>query len=308
MSGMNNGVNTAMKFRTFKRHLREGTKNIFRNGWMTVASIGAVTTTLILVGVFLAIVLNLNEFARNIESDVEIKVLVDLTTEEDDVISLGEQIKEVNGVENVYFSSNDEELEGLINSMGEEGRAWELFEQDNPLNHAYIVQAADPQQTEPIAEEIAEFDHVQDVNFGQDVVDRLFEFNNYARIIGLILIAALVLTAVFLISNTIKITIMARSTEISIQKLVGATNGFIRGPFFVEGLLLGVLGSVIPILIVLFGYYYVSENLAGQIDISFVEILPFTPFAWYLALFLLLIGATIGVWGSVMSVRKFLKV
>ncbi len=305
---MNNEVNTAMKFRTFLRHLREGTKNIFRNGWMTVASIGAVTTTLILVGVFLAIVLNLNEFAKNIESDVEIKVLVDLTTEDDDVIALGDQLRQLDGVENVYFSSNDEELESLTNSLGEEGRAWELFEQDNPLNHAYVVKAETPQETEGIAEEIKELDHVYDVTFGQDIVDKLFEFNNYARIVGLVLIAALVLTAVFLISNTIKITIIARSTEISIQKLVGATNGFIRWPFFVEGLLLGLLGSIIPIAVVLFGYHYIAENLASQINISFVEILEFNPFAWYLSLGILLIGATIGVWGSVMSVRKFLKV
>lgn len=305
---MNNEVNTVMKFRTFTRHFREGTKNIFRNGWMTVASIGAVTTTLILVGVFLAIVFNLNEFAKNIESDVEIKVLVDLTTEQDDVLALGDKVKQIEGVEKVYFSSNDEELESLINSMGEEGRAWELFEQDNPLNHAYVVQAADPQDTERIAEEIRGYDHVYDVNFGQDIVDKLFEFNNYARIVGLVLIAALVLTAVFLISNTIKITIIARSTEISIQKLVGATNGFIRWPFFVEGLILGVLGSIIPITVVLVGYQYVYDNVASQINISFVELLPFSPFAWYLALIILLIGATIGVWGSVMSVRKFLKV
>lgn len=303
-----NEVNTVMKFRTFLRHLREGTKNIFRNGWMSVASIGAVTTTLILVGAFLVIVFNLNEFAKNIESDVEVKVLVELTAEEEDVIALGEQVEAVDGVENVYFSSNDEELESLINSFGEEGRAWEMFEQDNPLNHAYIVQAEDPQETERIASEITTFDHVYEVDFGQDVVDRLFQFNNYARVIGIVLVAALVLTAVFLISNTIKITIIARSTEISIQKLVGATNGFIRWPFFIEGLLLGVLGSIIPILLVLFGYYYVTENLADQINIVFIELLPFSPFAWYLALIILLIGATIGVWGSVMSVRKFLKV
>lgn len=297
-----------MKFRTFTRHIREGAKNILRNGWMTIASIGAVTTTLILVSVFLAIVFNLNEFAKNIESDVEIKILVDLTTTEDEVITLGEQVEQVEGVESVHFSSNDEELESLMNSMGEQGQAWGLFEQDNPLNHAFLVRAADPQDTERIAQEIEEFEHVYSVNFGQDIVDQLFTFNNYARVIGIVLIAALVLTAVFLISNTIKITIIARSTEISIQKLVGATNGFIRWPFFVEGLLLGVLGSIIPMAIILFGYHYVYENLASQISINFVKLLPFYPFALQLAAIVLLIGGTIGVWGSVMSVRKFLKV
>src|SRR5690625_3196518 len=123
---MSNEVSTDMKFRTFTRHIREGTKNIFRNGWMTVASIGAVTTTLILVGVFLAIVFNLNEFAKNIEDDVEIKILVDLTTSDEEIITLGEQVEEVGGVESVNFSSNDEELESLIDSMGDSGEAWKL--------------------------------------------------------------------------------------------------------------------------------------------------------------------------------------
>ncbi|RLL46646.1 ABC transporter permease [Oceanobacillus piezotolerans] len=297
-----------MKFRTLSRHIKAGSKNIIRNGWMTVASIGAVTTTLILVAAFLALVLNLNEMANNIEDDVQINTLIDLTATQEDVLALGEQIKEINGVESVSFSSNDQELEKLISGMGEEGDAWNMFEQDNPLNHVYVVKAANPENTEPIAAEIEKFDHVEKVVFGQDVVDQLFTFNNYARVIGLVLIAALVFTAIFLISNTIKITIMARSREIGIMKLVGATNGFIRWPFFIEGLLLGVLGSVIPIACILVGYYYLDNSLAGTVSFSFVEVLPFNPFAWQLSLLVLAIGALIGVWGSVMSIRKFLKV
>ncbi|MFD1849010.1 permease-like cell division protein FtsX [Oceanobacillus bengalensis] len=297
-----------MKFRTLTRHLKVGSKNIIRNGWMTVASIGAVTTTLILVAAFLALMLNLNEMAVNIEDDVEIKTLIDLTATEEDVLALGEQLKQIDGVDTVVFSSNDEELESLISGMGDQGNAWQMFEQDNPLNHVYVVRATDPQNTETIANEITALNHVDRVVFGKDVVEQLFQFNNYARTIGLVLIVALVFTAIFLISNTIKITIMARSTEIGIMKLVGATNGFIRWPFFIEGLLLGVLGSVIPIISILVGYYYLDSSVSGSISFSFVEILPFNPFAWQLALIVIAIGAIIGVWGSVMSVRKFLKV
>ncbi|RDW15678.1 permease-like cell division protein FtsX [Oceanobacillus chungangensis] len=297
-----------MKFRTLMRHIRVGCRNIIRNGWMTIASIGAVTTTLILVSVFLALVLNLNEIAKNIENDVEIKTLVELGTSEEEVIALGKQLEEIDGVEAVTFSSNDEELQGLIDSMGEEGETWELFEQDNPLNHAFVVRAEVPQDTEKIAKEIQSFDNINKVVFGKDVVKQLFEFNNYARVIGIALIVALVFTAIFLISNTIKITIIARSTEIGIMKLVGATNGFIRWPFFIEGLLLGVLGSFIPIAIVLGGYYYLDSAVIDTISFSFVELLPFNPFAWQLSLLVLAIGAIIGVWGSVMSIRKYLKV
>ncbi|MBY7144109.1 permease-like cell division protein FtsX [Virgibacillus sp. NKC19-3] len=297
-----------MKFRTIMRHLREGIKNIGRNGWMTVASIGAVTTTLILVGVFLALVLNLNQMANNIEDDVEISAFIDPTINEEEATTLGDDIKKIDGVDSVVFSSKDEQLEQLIDSMGDEGQSWQLFEQDNPLNHAYVVNAVNPDETMRIAEEITDLQGVQEVEYGQDVVQRLFEFNQYARTIGLVLILGLVFTAIFLISNTIKITIMARSTEIGIQKLVGATNGFIRWPFFVEGLLLGVLGSIIPIAAILAGYYYIDTNVSGQINYGFVEFLPFYPFAWQLSLIILGIGALIGVWGSVMSVRKFLKV
>lgn len=297
-----------MKFRTLLRHFREGTKNIFRNGWMTFASIAAVTTTLILVAVFLALVLNLDQMAKNIEQDVQISVMIEKTADEDQIVELGESLEQISGVKEVQFSSNDDELNKLMESMGNQGQAWEMFEQDNPLNHVYIVEAIDPETTGEIAEEIDELENVNNVLYGQEVVEQLFQFNNYARAIGLGLIIALLFTAIFLISNTIKITIIARSTEISIQKLVGATNNFIRWPFFVEGLLLGILGSLIPIAVILGGYYYVYHSFRNELTFRFVELLPFDPFAWQLSGMVLLLGAVIGIWGSVMSVRKFLKV
>ncbi|HLS09718.1 permease-like cell division protein FtsX [Lentibacillus sp.] len=297
-----------MKLRTIKRHLKEGIKNIFRNGWMTVASIGAVTTTLLLVGAFLALMLNLNHMAGGLEEDVQIEALIDLTTDEEQIKELGTSIKQMDGTESVVFASKDEQLNQLIEDMGEEGSTWQMFEQDNPLSHAYIVKAKDPNNTENVANQINKLDHIQEVNYGQDVIHRLFQFNEYARNIGLVLIAALVFTAIFLISNTIKLTIMARSREIGIMKLVGATNGFIRWPFFIEGMLHGVFGAIIPITVVLIGYYYLDNTLGDQITYSFVELLPFNPFAWQLSLIILLIGTFIGIWGSVMSVRKFLKV
>jgi cell division transport system permease protein len=299
---------TGMKFRTFKRHLREGVKNIIRNGWMSVASIGAVTVTLVLVGTFVAIMLNINQMANKVEEDVVIKVLISLTADEDEIKGLADEIEAIPGVASIRFSSKDEELEGLVEGMGEQGQAWGLFEQDNPLNHAYVVSAKNPQDTEKIAAQIEAFPEVYKVNYGEEVVSQLFKFNNYARTIGIVLIAGLVLTAVFLISNTIKLTIMARSTEIGVMKLVGATNGFIRWPFFVEGLLLGVLGAILPIGVIATAYYFILENFSGKTAFYFVEMLPFNPFIWQLSGIILLFGALIGMWGSVMSVRKFLKV
>ncbi|MBB6453608.1 cell division transport system permease protein [Salirhabdus euzebyi] len=297
-----------MKLRTVRRHLREGSKNILRNGWMTVASVGSVTTTLILVGVFLALMLNLNKMADNIEQDVQIKILIDLGADQAAIDRLETQINTIQEVSYIQFSSKDDELRELMESMGDDGAAWDLVQQDNPLNHAFVVKTEDPLDTFDVAKTIEGFQNVEHVEYAEDVIQKLFKFNEYSRYIGLGLVIALVLTAAFLISNTIKITIMARSKEIGIMKLVGATNGFIRWPFFVEGLLMGILGSLIPIAVVLFGYHYLYYNLQGRITLSFIELLPFNPFAWQLALLLLVIGAFIGIWGSVMSVRKFLKV
>ncbi|GGD11054.1 permease-like cell division protein FtsX [Pontibacillus salipaludis] len=297
-----------MKLRTVGRHIREGGKNIYRNGWMTVASIGAVTTTLLLVGIFVALMLNLNQMANNVEDDVEIRVLVDLTAQEDDIQKIEAKIRDITEISSLDFSSKEEELESLMETMGEDGKQWELFEQDNPLNDVFVVKTADPIDTFDVADEIATFDNVDEVTYGQQVVEKLLKFTKYARYIGIGLIVGLVFTAIFLISNTIKLTITARSKEIGIMKLVGATNSFIRWPFFIEGMLLGILGSLIPIGVTLGAYYYVYNNLREKINFSFVEIIPFDPLAWQLALILLAIGAFIGVWGSVMSVRKFLKV
>jgi len=276
---------------------------------MTLASVGAVTTTLLLVSVFLALMMNLNHVAANIEEDVQIKVLIDVTATDEEISELGQSIESLNRVASVEFSSRDQELEDLISSMGDEGDAFSLLDEDeNPLNDAYIVKAFEPQDTIELAEEIETMNRVEKINYGQGVVENIFKFNNYARNIGLILIVALLFTAIFLISNTVKITIIARRREIEIMKLVGATNWFIRWPFFIEGLLLGVLGSIIPITLLFTGYYFLDKNADVVNQFEFITILPFNPFVWQLSGIVLLIGAVIGVWGSVMSVRKFLKV
>ncbi|WP_407270703.1 permease-like cell division protein FtsX [Radiobacillus sp. PE A8.2] len=297
-----------MKIRTINRHFREGAKNIIRNGWMTLASIGAVTTTLLLVGTFLALILNLNQIANTLEEDVSVKALIDLTANEQQIEELKTEIERIPEVASITFSTKDQELNALIEELGDEGKTWELYEQDNPLNHAYIIKATNPEDTAVVARNVETLANVEDIVYGEDTAQKLFTFNNYARNVGLALIAGLILTAVFLISNTIKITIVARSREIRIMKLVGATNNFIRWPFFVEGMLLGLLGSIIPIIILVSGYRYLDINVELLRQYSFIQILPFNPFAWQLSLLIIGIGTVIGIWGSVMSVRKFLKV
>lgn len=297
-----------MKTKTLGRHLREGVKNLSRNGWMTFASVSAVTVTLLLVGVFLTAIMNMNHVATKVEQDVEIRVHIDPAAKKEDQRKLKEDISKISKVDSIKYSSKDEELKKLIKSLGDSGKSFELFEQDNPLKDVYVVKATEPTDTASIAKKIAKMQFVNKVQYGQGEVEKLFDTVKTGRNIGIILIAGLLFTAMFLISNTIKITIYARSTEIEIMKLVGATNWFIRWPFLLEGLFLGVLGSIVPIIMILISYNSIQSMFNEKFAGTIFELLPYSPFVFELSALLMLIGALIGMWGSVMSIRRFLKI
>lgn len=302
------GVNTDMKARTLRRHLNESLRSIGRNGWMTFASVSAVTVTLLLVGIFLVLMMNLNKVADDIENDVEIRVHIDVAASQENQQALKKEIEAIPGVKSIGFSPKEKELDDLMTSLGEDGKVFAMLEQDNPLNDVFIVKAKDPQDTMEIAKKIEKMDFAFKVKYGQGTVEKLFSFIDVARNVGLVLVAGLLFTAMFLISNTIKITILARKREIEIMRLVGATNSFIRWPFFLEGLWLGILGSIIPIVLIAVIYNYALDYAQPRLTGHFIQILEFSPFIFQVSGILVLLGAFIGVWGSLMSVRKFLKI
>lgn len=294
-----------MNINSILRHFRESFKSLGRNGWMTFASVSAVTVTLLLVGVFFVLLMNMNNIATNIEKDVEVRVHLDVTAMEDDILAVEEQLKAMPEVSDVTFSSKEEELVIINESLG---NAFTLFEQDNPLRDVYIVKTKTPEDVIAVAKKAEELNYVESVKYGQGYVEKLFEIVDISRNIGLVLIIGLLFTAMFLISNTIKITIVARKSEIEIMRLVGATNSFIRWPFFLEGLWLGILGAIIPIILISTTYYQLYEYATPKMNIQFFELLSFNPFVYQVSGILILMGALIGVWGSMMSVRKFLKI
>jgi cell division transport system permease protein len=297
-----------MKIRTLGRHARESFKSLARNGWMTFASVSAVTVTLILVGVFYVIMMNLNQVAKNIEEDVVIRVHIDVAANDQDQQTLRQQIEDIPEVKSIVYSSKETELNNLIKSMGEEGKAFKLIEQENPLNDVFIIKTKKPTDTMKVAKQIEKMNYASKVKYGQGHVEKLFKFLGASRNVGLALIIGLLFTAMFLISNTIRITIVARRREIQIMRLVGATNAFIRWPFFLEGLWLGILGSVVPIILISSAYYYAYDYLAPKLEGNFIEIIAYDPFIYQVSGLLILMGALIGMWGSLMSVRKFLKI
>lgn len=300
-----------MIFKSGFRHLREGFKGTLRNGWMTFAAISAVTITLLLVGVFALVMFNVNEISENVENDVEIQVFVTRTAEEANVEKLGENLEQIPGVASVTFSSKEEELENFRNQLGEDASAYGTVEKDNPLHDRYIVKATDPLNTETVASAVESLENVDKVTFGQDYIDKMFAFFNGIRIGGLVLIVGLTLMAMFLISNTIKMTIFSRRREIEIMRLVGAKNSFIRWPFFIEGLLLGVLGALIPIIVIHFGYdvaYSALQPSLDQLNSDIFKLIDPSALTTQVSLVLLALGAFIGIWGSTTSLGRFLKV
>ncbi|WP_397537265.1 permease-like cell division protein FtsX [Rummeliibacillus pycnus] len=294
-----------MKSSTISRHVRESFKSIGRNGWMTFASVSAVTVTLLLVGVFMVIMMNLNKVATDVENDVEIKVLIDLQADSKAETTLQQQIKDMPGVESMKYSSKEQELNGLVKDFGED---LSLFKQSNPLRNVLYVKAENPQQTATVAKKIDALDNTYEVLYGKGKIEKLFNFLNISRNVGIVLIIALLLTAMFLISNTIKITITARRKEIEIMKLVGATNWFVRIPFVLEGMWLGLLGAIIPIAVVTILYSQLYSVIAPKMKGEIFQLLDVTPFIFEVDLLILLMGVVIGIWGSFMSVRKFLKI
>ncbi|MBS4208358.1 permease-like cell division protein FtsX [Bacillus sp. FJAT-50079] len=294
-----------MKARTLRRHFKESIKSLRRNGWMTFASVSAVTVTLLLVGVFIVIMMNMNKFAHDIENDVEIRTHIDLTATVEEQDQLKQKLEKLPLVESVTFSSKEDELEHLITTMGS---AFSLLEQQNPLHDVFIVKTKKPTDTPKVAKEIEKMEFVDSTVYGEEKVESLFRILHTSRNVGVVLIVGLLFTAMFLISNTIKITIFARRREIEIMKLVGATNWFIRWPFLLEGMWLGLIGSIIPIAAVASGYYYAYDFLAARIPGELLKPLVYSPFVYQVSLLILLIGVVIGGWGSFMSVRKFLKI
>jgi len=305
-----------MKISTLSRHLREGTRNVVRNGWMTFASVCSIAISLFILGVFVLITLNVNDIASQIEKQVEINVYLEVNTPQSQIDILQSQIKAIPEVKSIKFVSKEEGLIYLRDKLGESGKALlEGFDgENNPLNDAFTIEVNDPRNVAAVADQISALNQDKDpkpiykVNYGKGTVETLFKVTEIVRWVGFGIVILLSFTAVFLIANTIKLTILARRKEIAIMKLVGATNSFIRWPFFIEGALLGLVGSAIPLALILGGYWKLLNT--GSIDLSLlmIKLTPFNQISPTLTALLLGIGIVIGIWGSLISVRKFLKV
>ncbi len=294
-----------MKIRGFRYFMSEASKNVFSNGWMSLASIFTVLASLLVFGFFLVLTVNLNYIATQLEGDYEIILIVDETYNKEQVKELGEKIKAVENVKDLTLNTKESRLKEWKTELGAE--LLEGYEEDNPLRDWYMLTLEDLSQADTTIESIEGLDGIAKIVRNQDTIDKLVTMTNYLGRVSIWVMIALALVSVFIISNTIKLTVFTRSKEINIMKFVGATDWFIRWPFIIEGIIIGLIGAIISFIVVAYGYQGIL-GLIGALDISFVKFKPFSSVVLPLIGAFIGLGVVLGGIGSLISVRKHLKV
>lgn len=292
------------------RPIKEGFRGVGRHFAMALSSSIAVTITLLIISLFMLFMVNVSQFTTNVEQGMEISVMIDWDYEsEEQEAALQEQIEALDGVVEVRYSSKDEELEYYIEQFSDDEtrEAVESLVDDNPMHDAFYVEVSDGDLLSELADTISEMEGVDSVNYGGESTTTMVSAMNAIRRGGAILVIALTVLAIFLIQNTIKLTIYARQDEITIERNVGATNHFIRSPFVIEGMIIGAMGAVVPIALTIWGYRYAYQITDGYLISSMFKLVSPNPFVLYLSAGLLAVGMLVGLIGSYMSVTRYLK-
>ena len=292
-----------MKLRTLRRHLRDAFRSFLRNGWMSFASVATVAITLFLVGVFILAALNIDHLARQTESQVEISIYLKMDTSQDEIRKIEADLNNLPHVHSVRFVPREEGLAWLKETYADEADLFVGLDEDNPLPDAFFIKTDEPARTAELAQTIQSWPQVETVRYAQEEVAKLLEITTVIRQIMLVVVIGLALTATFLISNTIKLTIVSRREEVEVMRLVGASKWYIRMPYFIEGALIGLLGAGIPLLLLVYLYQQYVENT----EILSMSVLSMQSVTVPLVVALFGIGLLIGIWGSLSSIRKFLR-
>ena len=295
-----------MKLRSSEYFIQETLRSLRRNNWMSFASVGTVAVSLFVLGVFLLLVLNMNRLASSLESQVQISVYLADGLSESARKDIASDIEALQGIEEIRYVPKEEAKERLAKRLGDQKYLLDALGEKNPLPDSFEVVLKSPALVETAAAAITRMDGVEQAKYGQDVIEHLFAITRLIRIFGLALMVLLAGATLFIISNTIRLTVFARRKEVAIMKYVGATDWFIRWPFLLEGMVLGFVGGVLAA-IALQSFY---AAMAAKIyeTLAFFPLLPQYPYMYYVSAAILLSGMGIGALGSTISLKRFLKV
>lgn len=295
-----------MKIRTSEYFIQEVFRSLRRNNWMTFASISTVAVSLFVLGVFLILVLNMNRMANTLESQVQISVYLQDGINKSDREDMEKDIEHMQGIERVVFVDRDTAKERLAERLGDQKYLLDALGDKNPLPDAFAVTVKQPDLVETAATAIEQMPGVESAKYGQDVVAHLFDITRLMRLFGVALMALLAGATIFIISNTIRLTVFARRKEIAIMKYVGATDWFIRWPFLLEGIVMGFVGGVLSALVLRSFYAAMASKIYSTL--AFFPLMPQYPFMNYVSAAIIFSGMAVGAIGSTISLKRFLKV
>ncbi len=299
-----------MSSKKAKYIFKQAFQSVFRNKMMSMASIGSVTAVLVILGYIMLLILNINNAAMKAQEEFdEIAVFIIDEATDGEITQLGKDISKIKGVLAVVYKSKDEALEEQ--KMQWKDNAYLLEDlRRNPLPNSYIVQVKDVKYSDYVIQEINKSGFVESVRYHADAAKSLMSISDTLKKVGVFIISILILISIFIISNTVKMTVVFRRKEIELMQYIGASNGYVRGPFIIEGIVLGIIGSVIAISIIAFSYNYLTNYITGYFSI----LSGFSGYMMRLNLILkdisiifVTIGVGIGTLGSLISLKKFLN-
>ena len=297
-----------MRFNVINYLMGEGIRNLFKNKKSTMSSLMIMCATMLIFGLFFVIGENITAFVENVADAQEIRVVIKNEATEDDIKKIEEQILDINGVKTAEFVSKEDALDYMGEMVGEE--LIEGYRDRNIFSVAYDVTLTDLELNEQVQEKILQIENVKKIISSNQVIAQIINLANGVRIVTAVLLILLIIISIAIISNTIKLTVHARRKEISIMKYVGATNSFIRWPFLVEGVIIGVVAGLLSVAIIGGAYTYISNQIAGTtfLEMAKWRLLDFKDMFSLILTVYLVLGVGIGVIGSSISMRKYLDV
>lgn len=296
--------------RNLNRYFRDAAKSVVRNFSLSLASISCIAITLIVVAISMIISNNVDNASEEIMTSTTVVIWIEKSATPDDIKILEQQIRKIGNVSSLVFKSKQEFAEDLKNQEDKFAPTIDSWtDETNPLMDSYKLKVKDIEIIKDTVNQIKGLDNVNSVDYGQTIVDQVVTVFKAIEKFCIGTVIALVLVTAFLITNTIKIAIYSRKTEIEIMRLVGASNMAIKIPFIIEGMFIGLIGSIIPVLVTIFGYSKLYDYFGGKIfNSSFATLIEPFPFVFKLSLIIVLLGILVGMYGSGKAVRKHLKV
>lgn len=297
-----------MRGSSFIYFIKDALNNIWKNKLMSIASVGVLTACMLIIGNSVLLSLNINNISKNIEDENEFVLFVKDEADQATLSSIEDIIKSNSNVETFEYISKEQAMSDYLAQHQEETEFIQGLEDQQILPASFKIKVRDISIIDKTVESLSIVEGVDSVRYNKDFIKKVDTLSNAIKIIAFWLVIVLAAVALFIVANTIKLAMFTRKKEINIMKFVGATNGFIRWPFFIEGLVLGAVSSIISIFIQWYVYVYLIESMINNIDIAILTPIPFRQLALLISLIFTAVGFVVGGIGSLLSIRKYIKV